>query len=202
MNLRWVAVGLSVASLLGVPEAEAALDSCAVDWSNFSGTDGFISEYTYLGEGINDHEQAADPSNGGTAVNPDWIDISSASPSSAPGPESSVAFGYWNGGTVWDPDDPVTLEDDYVFFRMRIGGDPQDNSGVGFDSFHWNVLFDLNDDGYKDYWIDLEGSYANNGNPDRVQILYDPAGPRAPKKSERSYRAERADSPISARCVR
>ncbi len=175
LNLRWVAVGLSVASLLGVPEAEAALDSCAVDWSNFSGADGFISEYTYLGEGINDHEQAADPSNGGTAVNPDWIDISSASPSSPPGPESSVAFGYWNGGTVWDPNDPVTLEDDYIFFRMRIGGDPQDNSGVGFDSFHWNVLFDLNDDGYKDYWIDLEGSYANNGNPDRVQILYDPA---------------------------
>ena len=86
LNLRWVVVGLSVASLLGVPEARAALDSCAVDWSNFSGADGFISEYTYLGEGINDHEQAADPSNGGTAVNPDWIDISSASPSTPRGP--------------------------------------------------------------------------------------------------------------------
>ena len=175
MNHRRLIVALAVAALGIVPEAVAGLNSCATDWANFSGSDGFIRGYTYLGEEIRDHEQSGDPSNGGTGVNPDWIDVSSASPDSPPGPESSVAFGYWNGGTVWDADDPVTMEDDYVFFRMRLGDDPRESSGVGFDSFHWNVLFDLNHDGYKDYWIDTEGPYDGRGNPDRVQILYDPA---------------------------
>ena len=168
-------VGVVIASCALVSDARAGLDSCATSWGHFSGPDGFVSDYTYLGGQIRDHEQAGDPSNGGTGVNPDWIDISSASSSSPPGPESSVSFGYYDGGTVWDPDDPVTMEDDFIFFRMRIGADPRDNSAVGLNSFHWNVLFDINDDGYKDYWIDVEGSYASNGNPDRVQILYDPA---------------------------
>ena len=165
------------ASLAVVPEAWAALGSCATPWSSFSGPNGFISQYTYLGADIRDYEasgQGGDPSNGGTGVNPNSIDIASAAPGSPPGPESSVAFGYYNGGTPWDASDPVTLEDDFVFFRMRIGANPRDQSTVAFDAYHWNILFDLDADGYKDYWIDVEGPYGNNGNPDRVQILYDP----------------------------
>ncbi|HEX9186594.1 MAG TPA: C25 family cysteine peptidase [Vicinamibacteria bacterium] len=153
------------------------MDSCAVPWTSFGAPNGFVRAYTYLGSEIRDYEASAgsDPSNGGSAVNPNSIDISSASPQSAPGPESSVAFGYYDGGTVWSAGDPATLADDVLFFRIRIGANPRDNSLVGFDAYHWNVLFDLDADGYKDYWIDIEGSYANNGNPDRVQVLHDPA---------------------------
>ena len=166
------------ASLVVVPEARANLGTCSTPWSNFTGPNGFISNYTYLGGDIRDYEASGgggDPSNGGTGVNPNSIDISSAAPNSPPGPKSSVAFGYYNGGTPWDSSDPATLEDDYVFFRLRIGANPRDNATVAFDSYHWNILFDLDADGYKDYWIDVDGSYGNNGNPDRVQILYEPA---------------------------
>jgi hypothetical protein len=52
---------------------------------------------------------------------------------------------------------------------MRIAGDPR--KGVAFDSKHWNVLFDVDGDGYKEYWVDLDGAFSANG-ADRVQILY------------------------------
>ncbi len=178
MSIRRQAGLLLVATLAVSPEARAALNSCATPWSNFTGPNGFVRQYTYLGAEIRDSEASGgggDPTNGGTGVNPSSIDISSAAPESPPGPESSVAFGYYNGGTPWSPTDPATLEDDFIFFRMRIGDDPRDSSTVGFKSYHWNILFDLNADGYKDYWIDVDGSYGNNGNPDRVQILYDSA---------------------------
>ena len=55
-----------------------------------------------------------------------------------PGPEATSYFGYYDGGTVYDPDDPSTMEDDYILFRMRVEGDP--SSGDAFDSKHWNVL--------------------------------------------------------------
>jgi hypothetical protein len=178
VSIRRQAGLLLVATLAASNETSASLTSCATPWSNFTGPNGFVHQYTYLGAEIRDYEASGhggDPTNGGTGVNPNSIDISSASPASPPGPESSVAFGYYDGGTPWSPTDPATLEDDFVFFRMRIGADPRDNSAVGFDSYHWNILFDLNADGYKDYWIDVDGSYGTNGNPDRVQILYDAA---------------------------
>jgi hypothetical protein len=178
VSIRRQAGLLLVVTLAAAPEASAAPTSCATPWINFDGPNGFVRQYTYLGAEIRDYEAAGsggDPTNGGTGVNPNSIDISSASPASPPGPESSVAFGYYNGGTPWSPTDPATLEDDFIFFRMRIGADPRDNSTVGFNSYHWNILFDLNADGYKDYWIDVDGSYGTNGNPDRVQILYDAA---------------------------
>ena len=54
---------------------------------------------------------------------------------------------------------------------MRIGSDP--TQGGAYSSYHWNILLDIDDDGYKEYWIDLEGSYESGGTKaDRVQILY------------------------------
>ena len=100
--------------LAASPQASASLTSCATPWSNFTGPNGFVRQYTYLGAEIRDYEASGaggDPTNGGSAVNPASIDISSGSPGSPPGPDSSVAFGYYDGGTRWNPTDPMTLED-------------------------------------------------------------------------------------------
>ncbi len=154
--------------------ARAQLTACATDWDNFANNPGYISEYTFQGGTISDEETSADTSHGPASVPPDWTDLASGSPSNFPGPHPTPYFGYYNGGTAYDPDDPVTMEDDYIFFRIRIQGDPV--GGSAFDSKHWNVLFDVDDDGYKEYWIDLQGDYqSGNGKRDRLQVLYDDA---------------------------
>jgi hypothetical protein len=148
----------------------AALTDCATSWSNFNNP-GFISEYTSQGQIIADEETSADSSHGPAAVTPSWTDLASGSPGSYPGPEATSYFGYYNGGTVYDPNDPATMEDDYILFRMRVEGDP--STGPAFDSKHWNVLFDVDGDGYKEYWVDLDGSVASGNKPDNLKILYD-----------------------------
>ena len=90
------------------------------------------------------------------------VDLESGYPSSLPGAEDTPAYGFYNGGTEYDPLDPSTLEDDYILFRMRLSGNP--GTGGGFTSSHWNILLDIDDDGYKEYWVDLEGSYQWSAN--------------------------------------
>ncbi len=160
--------------ILSTVPAGADMNDCAVSWDSFANFPGFISEYTYQGQIVADEETSADTSHGPAAVPPDQTDLASGSPSNYPGPEATSFFGYYNGGTPYDSDDPSTMEDDYILFRMRVEGNP--NQGAAFDSAHWNVLFDVDADGYKEYWVDLEGSYASGGNnPDRLQVLYDNA---------------------------
>ena len=152
--------------------ARADFSSCATSWSNFTGPDGFVAEYTYQGRQIRDHETSGDPSNGGTGVSPTEIDLASGSSGLNPGPYSTVAFGYYDGGTAWNPDDPATMNDDYILFRWRLGQSPVTGKS-DFISRHFNVLFDTDADGYKDYWVDVNGSYQSSGNTDQLQILYD-----------------------------
>lgn len=152
--------------------AHSALTDCATSWSNFDNP-GFLSEYTSGGQVIADEETSADSSHGPAAVTPAWTDLASGSPGAFPGPEATSYFGYYNGGTVYDPDDPSTMEDDYIMFRMRVEGDP--STGDAFDSKHWNVLFDVDGDGYKEYWVDLDGAFQSGPKKDRLQILYDDA---------------------------
>lgn len=168
-NLRKTLVILAIPTLLAKP-LEAGFTECATSWSNFDNP-GFVSEYTYQGQIIADEETSADSSHGPAAVTPAWTDLASGSPGAFPGPEATSYFGYYNGGTVYDPDDPTTMEDDYILFRMRVEGDP--SAGAAFDSKHWNVLFDVDGDGYKEYWVDLDGSFNSGPREDRLQILYD-----------------------------
>ena len=150
--------------------AHSALTDCATSWSNFDNP-GFVSEYTSGGQVIADEETSADSSHGPAAVTPRRTDLASGSPGSFPGPEATSYFGYYDGGTVYDPNDPNMMEDDYILFRMRVEGDP--STGDAFDSKHWNVLFDVDGDGYKEYWVDLDGAFQSGPKEDRLQILYD-----------------------------
>jgi len=157
---------------VGARPARASLTQCATDWNNFNNP-GFLSEYTYQGQVIADEETSADNSHGPAAVTPSWTDLASGSPGAFPGPEATSFFGYYDGGTVYDPDDPATMEDDYIVFRMRVEGNPR--TGPAFDSKHWNVLFDVDGDGYKEYWVDLDGGTGSGQQPDSLRILYDNA---------------------------
>lgn len=153
--------------------AHADFNACAIDWNLFQ-SPGFISNYTYKGQIIRDHESSGsgDPSRGPANVPPAETDLASGvAGGTNPGPYATPAFGYYNGGTRYDPNDPQTMEDDYIFFRIRIVGDPWQN-GNNFKSYHWNVLLDIDADGYKEYWLDLEGNYSSN-NYDRLNVLYD-----------------------------
>jgi hypothetical protein len=166
-----MAVMVAVITLLGAAAAEAGTTDCATDWTNFDSNPGYIAEYTFQGQPIADHETSADPSNGGTGVAPDSIDLASAAPGLNPGPLPTPFFGYYNGGTQYDPDNPSTLEDDYIYFAMRVEADP--TASNAFISRHWNVLLDVDADGYKEYWVDLDGTVKSNGDPDEIHIYYD-----------------------------
>lgn len=149
----------------------AAQTDCAIDWASFDNP-GYETAYTFEGQIIADEETSADTSHGPASVPPDQTDLASGSPGAFPGPEPTAYFGYYNGGTTYDPQDVTTMEDDYIFFRMRVQGDP--SQGAAYDSKHWNILFDVDGDGYKEYWIDLEGDFASGaGKADRLQVLYD-----------------------------
>ncbi|MDQ7786114.1 MAG: C25 family cysteine peptidase [Thermodesulfovibrionales bacterium] len=165
---------LLFALLAFISPAFAGFNDCATDWNNFTNDPGFIADYTYKGQAIKDHEAtgSGDPSHGQANVPPEETDLASAATSSInPGMETTPYFGYYNGGTPYVPLDPSSMEDDYIFFRMRISGSPEKN-GNNFNQYHWNILLDVDADGYKEYWIDLEGSYATK-DYDRLNILYD-----------------------------
>ena len=145
-------------------------------WTNFNNP-GYIAAYTDGGVVIADFEDSA----GGDTTwgkqspsQPEWDLGSNATSLANPGPESTCSYGYFNGGTVWNPADPATMNDDWVFFRIRLVGDPSVKGKTDLEPAHWNILFDVDGDGYKEYWLDIEGKYASGNNVyDRVQVLYE-----------------------------
>jgi hypothetical protein len=173
--LLWHLFIIIITILFFVSPAFAAFSDTPTAWDNFTDppTDhlGYKTPYTYLGQTIADHTEGTnDPSRNGPGVEPDTLDLASGSPDSNPGPYDTPSYGYYDGGTPYDPLVPSTLDDDYLLFRLRVTTDP--NHSVGFDSNHWNILVDVDDDGYKEFWVDLQGSYNSNSNPDRLRILY------------------------------
>jgi len=158
---------LSLYSLLFIscifPSAHvhAALADVPTSWSNFT----FIA-VTYNGGIISDYESSSDPSNGGAAINPANIDISSCSPNGyLPGNQPSFLYGYYDAGT------PLNVSDDHLALRMRLNATPLDNSQLGLDSGHWYILIDIDNDGWKEFAIDIDGTVGSN-KPDRVYLLY------------------------------
>jgi hypothetical protein len=163
-----------------VATVHADFNDCAVDWNLFKNAPGFIADYTYKGQAIKDHEStgSGDPSHGQANVPPSDTDLASDATSSVnPGGETTPFFGYYNGGTPYDPLNPSTMNDDVIFFRMRLAGDPSASAQEDFKCYHWNVLFDIDADGYKEYWIDLDGCLddkkTDSTTIDRLQVLYD-----------------------------
>ena len=164
---------------LAGPGAFAATTDCAVNWSNFAGTpglaqtgswaSGFVTNYTKAGQAIRDQESGGGAGDTTAGANPtNSSDLASGSPGSFPGPYSTTDFGYYDGTTPWNPNDPSTLADDFIMFRWRLAGDPAESNGSvpGLANNKYNVLLDIDGDGYKEFWILVDG------NTDRVYLYY------------------------------
>jgi len=89
------------------------------------------------------------------------------------GPQTSGFWGFYDGGSVWDNTAcSSSMCDDFIFFRLRLRGSPNDNDEA-FKSSSWIILLDVNGDGFQDFLIEIEGSFGNgNNSPDRVNIIY------------------------------
>lgn len=142
---------------------KAALTDSPTSWSNFT-----WEPYLHNGNPVYDEEGSADSSNGGTAVEPDEIDIASGAGNLGPGTEISVFFAYYDGGTPGD----AAYADDFFAFRTRLVADPQ--FGTGYISRHWDVLLDIDGDNWKEFVIDLAGDFSSSA-PDRLYVLYNDA---------------------------
>ena len=141
----------------------AALTDVPTAWSNFS----FVN-YTFQNQIIDDDMASSDPSNGGAAVQPASIDIASCTPDgSSPGTAPSVQLAYYDTDGDYD-----TLNDAWISFRIRLADTPLEGGQVkGYEASHWNILIDIDADGYKEFVIDIDGSVASQ-QPDRVYLLY------------------------------
>lgn len=82
------------------------------------------------------------------------------------GPETS-AFQFCERQT-----DPSTA-DDQLFFRLRVDGNPLQGGGAPLGNGKWNFLVDIDGDGFKEYWVLLDG------NADEIRIIYEDADNQA-----------------------
>ena len=131
-----ICIGLLGVALAFSPLVLGALTDTRTDWSNFD-----LSSLTHSGANISDYEGAHDPTNGGTGVQPACIDLASASPDpTSPGMAESAMWSYYDGGTEYDPDDPSTMNDDFIMFRMRVDDDPTHKTG--FKQYHWQYYIE------------------------------------------------------------
>ncbi len=140
---------------------KATLLNPPVSWANFT-----FYPVTFNGAVVHDYESSADPSRGSGAVQPEEVDISSCSPNGyLPGNQPSFLYAYYNAGT------PLTSADDHIAFRMRLNGNPLETSQIGLRSGHWYILIDIDNDGYKEFAIDIDGTVGSN-RADRIYLLY------------------------------
>ncbi len=185
--IRWsVIIGLLL------PVARAAVTDTPASWSLFT-----IIDYTFNGSPVRDVDGDAgtDTSQGGSGVSPRRTDIASGATSAANasaancnppvagglcGPRTSVFWGYYDGGTVYAGSQcsnpagagyDANFQDDFILFRLRLNGNPGTNGGLT--SNHWNILLDIDGDGYKEFYVDIDGTHAGGNSPDQVKIFYE-----------------------------
>lgn len=138
----------------------AALTSDPTSWSNFT----FVP-YKWGGKVIYDHESSRDPSHGTAhGIAPASIDIASCSADgSLPGVQPSAMLAYYDDGAGGK----------WLALRMRLNDSIIEKStvGSGYVQKVWNFLIDIDNDGYKEYLISVDGKYDASGD-DRVFLYY------------------------------
>lgn len=128
----------------------------------WSGSIGWTQYLTLGGAVVNDFEDDAfginDSSNGGTNVSPSSIDLASGANFSGvnPGNESTLEYYY-------DSNSTSTCDDDSLYLRMRLVGDPRGGGGL-YNSYHWDFLVgNPVSTSASDYVIDIFGGKASVG---------------------------------------
>ncbi len=155
---------ISILVVIPLRTAHAApfngLTNLPTAWTNF-----VWQTYLFNGSPVYDAETSSDPSNGGAAVQPSTVDIASGAAGAGPGTQPSVLFAYYDGGTPGN----VNYTDDFYGFRLRLNADPQ--HGTGYVTGKWDVLIDIDGDGFKEFIIQLDGDWSSNS-PDRLRVFY------------------------------
>ena len=179
-GLALASLALACGAIFAPRDAAAALNSNNLTASNGGWALFSIVTLNYNGLPSRDARSTdGDNSHGNANVPPDQTDISSGSNTGIAcnpvqagtcGTQTSGFVGIYDGGTTWDGvPGSATMQDDWFFFRIRLRGSP-DQSGqnaVDFASNHWNTLLDIDGDGWKEFWLDIDG-----GN-DRVNVYYE-----------------------------
>ncbi|MCK4367674.1 MAG: DUF11 domain-containing protein, partial [Thermoplasmata archaeon] len=120
--------------------------------------------YTFDGERVRDWEDKpyeTDPTHGPADVNPDAVDIASGVDATGGGPENnpgwytSVQLYYYDENG--DSDNFTNIEDDWMFLRMRVAGDPTHKGKYAYKAYHWDILFEFDYDEWKELVVDLNG---------------------------------------------
>lgn len=130
---------LSVQNAFAAYPATWPLDS---DWIAY--TIGGVDIEDPINSGSN-----SDPSNGGAAVSPTAIDVYNGDS----GQYASVYYYY-------------DSSEDVVFFRLRLQNTPEKDV-ADLKQYTWNVLMDLDGDGWKESFVELNGNQ-----PDNLTIYY------------------------------
>jgi len=104
-------------------------------------------EYTILGSSLTDYAngdcEKSDPTNGGSGVNPANVDVFNGCTGGAPMNLPSAYYYY---------DDT----NDVFFFRLLLRATPSQGGGLAAKT--WNVLFDLDGDGWMEFFVEVEGN--------------------------------------------
>lgn len=166
------ALAASAMSLLSTGVKAATYDGTSqapIAWSTFT-----PQAYKIGGMDVRDSENVAgsDLTNGGASFNAD-SDLSSGYPQTVGtcnpvvggahtlcGTQATAFFDYNRRGTLSE-------SDDYLFFRMRLNGTPS-AGGDKIANGHWNTLLDVDGDGFKEFWVDVEG----NGSGGIINLYY------------------------------
>ncbi|HEX8089311.1 MAG TPA: C25 family cysteine peptidase [Blastocatellia bacterium] len=117
-------------------------------------SDAAFASCTKLGTAIRDlRTDANDLTDGGTGVNPDSVDTYDGGARNSAGTLTTVYYYYDSVNEV-------------LFFRMRLLGDPRQSGGLSNGT--WDVIFDTDGDGWKEFFIEVNG----NSSPDFINIYY------------------------------
>lgn len=148
-------------AVAGPTKAQAAVTSTPTSWSNFT----FVP-YEWGGRVVYDHESSQDPSHGqASGVAPAVVDIASCSADGRlPGSQPSALIAFYDDGAGGE----------WLAFRMRLNDTPVERAtgATGYMSRLWNVLLDIDGDGYKEYVVSVDGTHAST-NDDRVFVYYE-----------------------------
>src|SRR5687767_1690333 len=114
--------------------------------------------YTAKGQSQNDITGNPDPSRSASLSGP--ADFSSGARSGA-GEGTVPSFFYSGDGSV-------------LFIRWRIDGPPQALTGSSqpFGSGTWNLLFDTDGDGFKEFVVHIDGGSGGTADPDDLVFIY------------------------------
>ncbi|UCE37406.1 MAG: DUF11 domain-containing protein [Thermoplasmata archaeon] len=120
--------------------------------------------YTFRGERIRDWEDKPyenDPTHGIANVQPDAVDIASGVDASGGGagnnPGNYTSVQYFYDDVNGDSDGFNNIDDDWLFLRMRVAGDPRHSGKYYYKAYHWDILLEIDGDIYSEFVVDING---------------------------------------------